>query len=553
MVEFPPRQGQPDVATRRLKLYGKEAMTRLQEARQAKSVWEPEFKEAYFFAAPHRARAMNSEVARGSKPQNEEICDTSFATELAGDFVTMIMNTFMPEAEHWATRRAGWAIPDEAKADIQKQVTDGDKVIFEAINASNFHAECSKGFDPDLAIGVVGMWIEMGQPWEPIKCQAVPLHELEFALGPDGNVDFRAMVRHTRNRAIKSVLRGVPLPKEVNDKIEKQPNHTSIIRRCFWRDWEDDSDVVWHYVCMVNNEPVDYKQFRGWGSCHLIVGRFGPCPEWAPGRGPLLKALPDLRQYEELSRGRTDHSSRTLRPPVTYPDDSFTNVQDGIEDGFAYPIRPGTEGAVKTIYDPPPVNAALYDLQDKETRLKRMFYLDFPEQEGKTPPSASQWLDQVTKALRRIGTPAITFWREFCGEVFLRFAWLCQTAGKIQPVQVDGKAISLMPYNPAARAIEQNEVAAFARFVEIAGQAFPEEFKAYTDGEISIEKLAQKLGADKVWAKRDKEQMQGALGMISQLMGGAVPGAPQVGGAPLPEPGIESAPIENRNYITGRS
>ncbi len=531
---------------------GKEALTRLQEARTGKSPHEQDIKEAYFFAAPHRARAMNSEVAKGAKPNDDVICDTSFAVELSGDFITLIMNTFMPEAEAWATRKPGWTIPDAAKDQVQKEVETGDKVIFEAINSSNFHAECAKGFDPDLPIGTVAIWIDDVAPWAPIQCQAVPLHELEIALGPDGNIDFRAMIRHTRNRAIPAVLKGVEIPDVIKAKIAKQPNHTSIIRRCFWRDWSVMEDVVWNYVVLINNEPVDFKELRGVGACQLIPGRFGPSPEWPFGRGPLLKALPDLRQYEELSRGRTDHSGMSLRPPISFPDDSFVNLQDGVEMGMAYPIRPGTGDDIKPLYNPPPVNAALYDLQDRETRLKRMFFLDMPEQQGKTPPSASQWLDQVTMSLRRIGTPGQPFWREFCAEVFLRFAYICEKRGVIKPVQVDGKTIALIPYNPAARAIEQNEVAAFARFVEIGGQAFPEEFKAYTDGEKSLDNLAKKIGADKIREKRDPEQMQGAVGMISQLMGGAVPGAPAMGGTPMPQPGMETAPIENRNYISGK-
>lgn len=538
-----------------LKALGKAALSYIQDSRTHKTDFEKDFKEGYFFAAPHRARAMHSEAPKNTPTEDEALCDTSFAVELSEDFVTLILNTFMPEHEQWAKREPGMDIPGVAREKALADIEESDTAIFKAISASNFHAECAKGFMPDLAVGTVAMWIEDKGVWAPLHCQAVPIHELEICLGPDGSVDFRAVVSHVKMKHVKQHLPKIALPKEVEDRIGRQPNGKTVIRRCFWRDWSETTKIVWQYVAMVGDKAVHAARLEGPGSCPLIVGRFGPCPEWSWGRGPLLKSLPDLRQYEALVRDRTDHSELSLRPPVGVPDDSFTNFEGGIEPGMAYAIRPGTGGDIKKIYDPPPVNAAVYDQQDREVRLKRMFYLDWPEQRGKTPPSASQWLDQVTESLRRIGTPGIPFWKEFAAEVFNRFAWLLEKRRTIEPVMVDGKMIPLIAYNPALRAIEQNEVAAFARFAEIGGQAFPEEWKIKTDGGLTLETLARKIGANKIWVQRKAEDVQNAVDLMAPLLGGATPGAPMVGGAPMPDPagGAVSAPIENRNYITGRS
>lgn len=534
---------------------GKLALTLLQEARSQKSQFESDLREAYFFAAPHRGRAMNSQNRNVGRLFDQGDLDTSIAMVLCDDFVTLIMNTFMPENEAWAVRKPGpWLKDDVIRQEVEEQASEADKQIFAAINASMFHSECAKGFKPDLPIGTVGMWIDDPRPWGAVACQAVPLHELEVALGPDGNIDFRAHVRHVRNRELEYYLKGATLPPSIMAMKRDRPNHTSVVQRCFWRDWSVDGDVVWQYVCLVGKEVVQQAQLRGYGSCPLIVGRFDPCPEWALGWGPLLKSLPEIRQYESIERGWADHVDLALRPPVSLPDDSFTNFEGGIETGTGYPIRPGTEGAIKNIYDAPPANVAVYDQQNREAVLRKMFYLDWPEQQGKTPPSASQWLDQVTMSLRRIGTPGQPFWREFCGEAFMRFAFIMEKRGAIKPVEVDGKSITLEPYNPAARAVEANEVAAGARFMEIGGQGFPEEFKMEVDGSKSLRNFAKKLGALKIIEFRSDEDKQAAIEGITQLMGGAVPGAPEIGGQPqvAPEP-VSRPDLEQRNYMTGRA
>ena len=90
-----------------LKDWGKKAVKRLQAAREQKSMFESDFKEAYFFAAPHRRRQVNStsQPTRTTKPDDEGLLQTSIAFELVPDFVTVVINSVMPEHEPWAERR----------------------------------------------------------------------------------------------------------------------------------------------------------------------------------------------------------------------------------------------------------------------------------------------------------------------------------------------------------------------------------------------------------------------------------------------------------------
>jgi len=531
----------------------REANDRLADCRRTKIQFERDFREGYFFSAPHRMRNVLSTVSTSEiKPRDFAQLNQSFAFELTEDFTTVIMNTFLPESEQWAKREAGMKVPLAQVDMVNKQVQAGDTSIFKAIAGSNFYATCGIGFTPDLALGTIAMWVERNQAGKPINCQAIPIRELEIHTGPFGGVDDRWVSRWTRNCHIKALTKGIKLPEKVSKEIETSPRGKTNISWGFWRDWEEENDECWYYVVLVGNKLIDSKKIKGRGCCPLVVARFGPAPEWGWGLGPLIKALPDLRTDDALSEAKIKNLELGLRPPIAWPDDSWTNIEDGIECDMAYPVRPGSEGAIKPIYTPNPPDAAIYDRNDLEQRLRRLFFLDWPKQTGDTPPTATQWLDEMTMAQRRIGTPGLSFWSEFAGGVFTRFQYILEKEGVIKKIEVDGRAVSLEPFNPAQRAAEQQEVAEFTRFVQIGGAAVPEEFKLYTDGPKTLMNLKKKLPGGGIYVMLSDKDAKAKLDTIQKLQQGTPATAPaQPQGLPVPQP-AGPAPVPASLQIRGR-
>ena len=265
----------------------------------------------------------------------------------------------------------------------------------------------------------------------------------------------------------------------------------------------------------------------------MIVFRWNPNPDWPWGHGPLLQYMPSLRQVDEMELMRSEHAELSIRPPFAYPDDSFAAIEQGLEPGMGYPIRPGSEGAIKSIYQPPPPDAANYAYEEKEHRLRKGFYVDFPQQSGDTPPTLGQWLDEMARAQRRIGRPGLPFFREGPAQIFIRFKYLLEKAGAIQPIKIDGKTIALMPYNPAQRAAEQQEIAMAVHGLQLCAQFWPEEFKAWVDGKSTMMALLEKLRVELV-KFRSPDQVQGAIDHISKLLGGQPPGGQIKGPGPAP-------------------
>jgi hypothetical protein len=511
---------------------GKEACKRLKAARAWKAKNALDFKEAYFFAAPQRQRQITSETApSGDRAHDEAELQTSLGIELCTDFVTEVVNTYMPEAQRWCERGRGMFIGADDWDKIKEQVRKDDEAIFDAIKSSNLYSETPKAYNPDLAIGTAAVWIDRPMIHQAIAVLAVPLREFECNLGPWGEIDDRFQVRYTRNCHIKALLPGIELPKETELDIKNNPETQTELVWAFWRLWERHDDECWQHVILIKDKKVHDKVLVGEGSCPLIPARFNPSADWAWGIGPLLQGLPDLRQADELAGAKMEHLDLALRGPVSFPNDSWANIESGgFETGGAYPIQPGSEGAIKRIYDVPPMDQSAYVYDDVEKRLRRMFFVDFPEQTGDTPPTLGQWLDEMARAQRRIGTPGMPFWREGPARYFLRFKFLLEAAGAIKPVQVDGKSVSLMPYNPAQRAAEQQEIATAAQAAQILTQMFPEEWKLVIDGKATIMAFIAKMRVSGLLVIRKEGDVQRAVDQLSQLFkgkaGGLAPGQP---------------------------
>jgi hypothetical protein len=513
-----------------------QGLHRLAQARQKKALWGLDMKECYYFSAPHRQREIYSQTKPwNTRRQDAPELNTSLAFDVVGEFVTEVIQTFLPEWQPWVAAGAGMFVPPDSWDQVKEVAQRNDEQIFGAITASNFYSELPKSYDPDLAIGTCGLWVDQPHMALPIEASAIPLRELECNLGPNGMIDDRFAVRWTTYRYIDQLLPGVKFPDSVGKLMQDKRDVHCKVTRGFWREWDEPSEV-YQYVAFVDDVLVDWRDIRGEGSCPLIVTRFNPSADWVWGIGPLFKTLTDFRQDDELAAMKMLGVARNTNPPMGYPDDSFTNIAQGLEEGMGYPMRSGTkQDQIVPLFPKVDMQPAIFATQDMEKRIRRLFFVDYPEQSGDTPPTAAQWMDQLARAQRRIGTPGMSFWREGPMQYYLRYKYLLERNGAIQPLQIDGRNISARPMNPAQRAAEQQEIAMAAQFIQLAGQAWPEEFKAFVDGQLSMKALADKMRVTLI-KFRDPQQVQGALKTIQPLLQQHfAPGAPQQPGQEQPQ------------------
>lgn len=522
----------------------KEAKQRLDDCRAQKRKFDRNLREAYFFTAPDRAQAVQSDTRTPTyRPQEVGDLQITIGFEESENFATTLINSFMPQGMPWVDLKPSIRVAEEMQQEVAEKAKEHVKATFGLMNESNFYAELGVAMNPDASLGTFALWIDEGRMLhDPVQCNAIPLRELELNVGPDGNIDDRFRVCHTRNRFIRPLLgkREIALPADIEKQIRDNPNGETVLRWGFWRDWGRFDDVVWCHIIMVKDVVVYCTTLEGDGSCPLAVAPFNRHPEWAFGTGPAIKALPEMRHLDDMSAAETENVDLSLRPPMAFPDDSFAQIEGGVESGGWYAIRPGTEGAVKKMYEPNKLEAAYFDQTQRERRVRKLFYNDFPEQRGNTPPTATQWIDEMAMAQRKIGTPGLKFWLEGPCAIFKRFYWLARKRNLVQDITVPGTngAVSLQPYNPTQRAQNQQKLATAARVGQLAASFFPEEFKVAFDGGKTITKMIELADVTDVFVPRSKEDVQNAVSQLSQLSGAGQGRFPSI------QPGAIGGPVQ---------
>lgn len=523
--------GSPPVAASTDNPVEKEALQRLADARKEKSTIENDLQNCYFYAAPRRVRRQGSQAQ--SDPQrsgDDRQLQTSFGFEVADDFASMLIETFMPREGPWAERSLP-PNPDEDgnEDDETKQLNDliagEDQRIFGLVRASNFYAEVAKGAAPDAAIGLCAMLITDPGAGRPVQCLAVPIREVDMDHGPDGRPDFRSITRKTKNMHVAAHL-GKTLwervPNERRKDAKEKPNQPAEIVWAWWRNWEAFGSVEWKHVVMLDGKLIHETSLTGEGSVAFVLGRFGATPDFAWPDGPLVKSLADLVQLDELRGALIENIDFTLRPPLAYDDDGTINLPvDGLKPGDAVPKRPagGNHRSFEKIYEPNSIDAGLFELDHLISRIRRLHYVDFPEQRGKTPPTATQWIDELVIRQRRIGTPGFAFWHEFPYEVFQRFRFLGERRGdvrKLESLPDFPKNVTLQPYNPAERAQDSQDVATAVKFAQIGQMIAPTMWQVRVDEGKSLDNLRRKM-RDKVIVLRTEEEAEERIQMLTQL------------------------------------
>ena len=514
-----------------------EALDRLKQARSRKSDVEQDLKEAYFFAAHWRPKGVLSETdTQKTRQQDTDSPATSLFSEVSGDFVAHIMDTFMPPFVDWARRGPGMMTRQQDWKRVEKQVDAADKQIMQAIRASGFGAAAYQAFNPDLYVGTCAMWLDPAQvSFHLPACWGVPIREFECNIGPLGTVDDRFVVKWVSYDHAKVILGpGASIPQEI-------ANRSGGKKRCqlvlgFWQDYQSDGQVRWKHVKLLDRKLVEEVDLEGEGSCPLIPFRWEPDADQPWGVGPGIKTLPTARVIDALDAATQDRAEYGARPPYTYPNDGVINFDQGIEAGMGYPILPGSAEDIKELFFKGDINAGFYQIDQLERRVRRLAYVDFPEQPGKTPLSATQFLEDLVKAQKRIGPPGQMFWREGPREVFLRFKFILEAAGIVETVvrgDREGEVIALEAYNPAVRAQSVEQVENALKTAQVCYAIAPNEAALAIDGMKSIENVIDVL-KEKILVLRDPAELQQAAGLMAQVMGGAAgmeAGAEAAGGA----------------------
>lgn len=515
-----------------------EALRRLSAARSEKAAFLTDFIEAFQFCMPWRVKPGQTTSATRTNTESQNF--TSLGPMMTSDFASDIADTFAPEHTDWAKEEISASVLAQFEAganvgdvdDLKAKVDLDCKIVLDAIGASNFYETFKQGAK-DLSISAFAMIIEDPGKGAAIRCQVVPIPELQMLRAPTGGIGVRAWEQKLTVQDIEELFPDKTLPKKVLEKRgRKQASVTKT--QIAWRDYASPGVLAWHMMALLDDEPLEYSHHEGDGSCSIIPCRWDPDAPFAWGTGPAIVALPEYRSLDEVEYLSLKGLARVIDPPIAYDDDGVINLEGGLANGVMIPRLEGSKLDVIESQHPNSMSDGEAKAQKLEHKIRRHYYLDEPQQEGLTPPTLGQWMDESMRRQRRLGTPAAAIWTEFLSEVFLRFRYLMVKRGDLKPVTFKGQAIVLRPVNPLKRAAEMEEAAASLRTLQSIASLFgPQILPEVLVVGATIHKIVQQAQATGLTLKREAD-IDKALADAAQMakVGAAAAAAGQSGLVP---------------------
>lgn len=380
------------------------------------------------------------------------------------DFAADMLNTFTPQKNNWVTAEPVEKLDSGQANQIKDKLAAYQRVVFGAMARSNLYMALQEAY-LDLGPGTMILMITDIGATKPYHCEAIPVTDMLLTRGPHGYIDgyFRKRKRHRSEvkllwpDADLSVLGEEP-------RVEDDPEY-EVIDGC-WRNWKDLGDEHYHYMVECNGKRVYYKPYKGAGSCPFIGARWGRDSTTAWGCGPTYRTLPEIKTLNHVRYTDLKNYDKHVDPPTSYEDDGVVNIDNGVTPGTWIPRAPGSKPP-EPIESKSRVDMAVFERDELRSMIRRAHYQDRPEQQGKTPPTATQWADEAAERARRMGTPATTLVHELQYPLFRRFAWLESQRGKLPKVQLEGNDVALQPISPLLRAQEQEAVVRRDKFAEL--------------------------------------------------------------------------------------
>lgn len=434
----------------------KDFSARFSAAKRWRTDAEPDIKEVLRFCAPDRVNDFDQAPHRKVKPDTDTHISIGeeMATDLAGDLV----NYFMPSEARWAEYEVTAPIPEEARDQVLALVEDREQQLYDLLDQSNLNDIKPQIFFEAASHGTPAIWVDQGHLSEPIFIEVVPPHELYLTPGHLGYLD-RFREKWVMTDFLEALLPTMDLDIPALQRKRMQPQSHCKVCWGYWLDWTDPGNPMWKREVTVDGHRVSEEgEVIGPlnGACPLIPGRFNPRPGRPWGRGPGLKAMPDLLvldKIEEVLLGKLDEQ---LDPAWTYVDDGILNFANGIVGGNAYPRR--SEVMPEPLIAPANLDYGFFTKEGMEERIRVAFYQDGPRQRGDTPPTASQWVDERRRVQARLGKPSAPLFTELLLPLIQRVEFIAVQQGQMEgAITLDGRTINVKPISPLQRAQDQDQ------------------------------------------------------------------------------------------------
>jgi hypothetical protein len=380
--------------------------------------------------------------------------------------------------------------PARGEADSQAAAfaLEGAADILQAhLDRSNFVVEMHQAF-LDLVVTGTGLLLaEEAPPGEPaaLRFAAVPLRSAVLEEGASGRLD--TIFREQRVTAAALRARFPFADAALEEDAEGAPRH-----RVVEAVWPEGTAHRWAAV-LDAERPVLLAQGR-FRDPPFIAFRWLKVPGETYGRGPVAKALPDIRTANRVVELVLKNASIAVTGIWQAEDDGVLNpatVQ--LVPGAIIPKAPGSAG-LTPLAAPGAFDVSQVVLADLRARIRSALLADRLGPPRDARMTATEVLERAAETSRLLGAAYGRLQSELLTPLVARCLGILSRRGEIPPLVLDGTRVALRYESPLARVQGRADAANTILFLEAVSR-LGNDAAAQVDAPAAARWLARTLGA----------------------------------------------------------
>lgn len=490
-----------------------ELLERINDARLDRTNFSEVLNKFYELALPWR-QPISANIVSSSPRRFEEQADIFDTTlqDATYDFAAMMSDLFTPHYKPWANLKPVGTYSDALLKRAEPLIEARQEKIYDLIRQSDFYEQAQQVY-LEMAGSKGGIVIPFAGRGKKIRCTPVVMSGMLDDVGPNGDLDMRAMEFVTKKKHLAKLF-----PDEW-EGMAKDPkwsrrhaNSECTVIQGAHRATEQDG---WVTFLVIDNKMVSRKVQTGEGAAPVYGLRWQDAAYSSWGPGPAIQALPSARVLQEMGYLFLKNLAKSVDPPFAYTEDGLFNPDGGIEAGMALPMDRNTD--FKSLLFDRDLNPALFEREIHVQRVKRAMFVDEPEQKGKTPPTAAQWIDERAQTDRRLQISRIRIYKEWVLPILQRFNWILEARGETPEIAIDGTVVQVAFDSPIAKTSDADEVSRSMQLVQSVVGMFGETALQNIDAAGTIGEWKEKMGDKLLQLKPFDERSEAEQALMQNM------------------------------------
>lgn len=453
-------------------------LKRFKRSKSRKYRWQQEVRRALEFLGDSLEEVSEAVQKKEPTQQGDCLYDSTAAWALDG-FAANLQGGMFPSGKKYLTLLAGSGVNNKDKSDQQLGLVTNK--LFDFKFASNFGTQIGASL-MDLAFGMGAYLCHKGTKEQPFVYEAVSCLDIYPEEGPNGETKTVFRETHKPYRDILETWPDATIPDEWKEKMEKDPSKTvCLIEGTVYQDvelmdvkaGEDKKQKGYRYV-VFDDKGKEILVDRTQKSSPWVILRWPGRAGTLYKRGPLLKALADVKTLNKVKELLLKKADRDLNGMYTVLDDHAVNI-DNIRFGFMNFIPVESNGgpngpSIAALQSATGMDSLTQFLfSDLQNGIYKNMYAEPLGNVNLPVKSATEIAARQAELSKRIGPAFDRLMYEGQKTATDRELFILNELELVDLgdyVQVDGQIINLQYHSPIAQAEDEDSIQNTMRYVQ---------------------------------------------------------------------------------------